>query len=585
MSELQGPLAAQREEAMRLLNDIATTLDEIGTDAAEDRRRLLDIVQDLRTMFFMVAVIGEFNAGKSTFVNALLEDQLLPTGITPTTETIELIRYAEQPIRKPTVREDGIREWGHPNTGAVGVAIVDTPGTGSVFQQHEERAKTFLHRSDLVLFVLSAKRAFGETERLYLDLAKQYGKKVVLILNQIDLLAPDEQAQVRQFVEKQARDLLGIEPLIFTVSAKLALDESTREQGGIDAVRAHLRGVYAQAPPARQKLLAQLDTATRILQKQLDAVKERAKLVTLDTTKVRDVETELEQQALGLESQLVATRAEIDTILENLRQRGIAFIDSNLSVKLIGRAPSRDKLQAEFQDVVIGRSLRDLTEISNSYINAVVDRSRQYWRDIVDRLNRLRDLLDSELSGLDTDAYTAQRESLEQAIRLAEAEMKSYSTGKVIAELQTHFQENLSRFQTSTVATVAGFIVTILALAAPGPVLGAGALATASLAFVIGAPLAALGGISALRYFRRVTAQTRQEFNEQVDRLQRTYHDALEDLTRKERNRLTQYGKQILSPVYSRLESLAQRYAEQQKTLQNYADELQALRERIEKVG
>ncbi|RMG85486.1 MAG: GTP-binding protein, partial [Chloroflexi bacterium] len=348
------------------LNDIATTLDEIGTDAAEDRRRLLDIVQDLRTMFFMVAVIGEFNAGKSTFVNALLEDQLLPTGITPTTETIELIRYAEQPIRKPTVREDGIREWGHPNTGAVGVAIVDTPGTGSVFQQHEERAKTFLHRSDLVLFVLSAKRAFGETERLYLDLAKQYGKKVVLILNQIDLLAPDEQAQVRQFVEKQARDLLGIEPLIFTVSAKLALDESTREQGGIDAVRAHLRGVYAQAPPARQKLLAQLDTATRILQKQLDAVKERAKLVTLDTTKVRDVETELEQQALGLESQLVATRAEIDTILENLRQRGIAFIDSNLSVKLIGRAPSRDKLQAEFQDVVIGRSLRDLTEISNS---------------------------------------------------------------------------------------------------------------------------------------------------------------------------------------------------------------------------
>lgn len=75
-------------------------------------------------------------------------DSLLPVGITPTTEVIELIRYADMPNRKPLMRAHGICEWAHPNTGAQGVAMVDTPGVGSVFQKHEKTAKDFLHRSD-----------------------------------------------------------------------------------------------------------------------------------------------------------------------------------------------------------------------------------------------------------------------------------------------------------------------------------------------------------------------------------------------------------------------------------------------------
>lgn len=177
MSTLDGTLAALRESEIRLLTDIGTTLAEMGEAAQQDRRRLLDVAQDLRDMFYLVVIIGEFNAGKSTFINALLGDNLLPVGITPTTEVIELIRYGEVANRKPVMREDGIREWTHPNTGAPGVALVDTPGTGSVFQKHEKTAKSFLHRSDLVVFVVSAKRAFAETERLYLELAKNYGKK------------------------------------------------------------------------------------------------------------------------------------------------------------------------------------------------------------------------------------------------------------------------------------------------------------------------------------------------------------------------------------------------------------------------
>jgi small GTP-binding protein len=588
ISTLDGTLAALRESEIRLLTDVGTTLAEMGETAQQDRQRLLDVAQDLRDMFYLVVVIGEFNAGKSSFVNALLGDNLLPIGITPTTEAIELIRYGDVVNRKPIIREDGIREWTHPNTGAPGVALVDTPGTGSVFQKHERVAKSFLHRSDLVIFVVSAKRAFAETERIYLELAKNYGKKIILVINQVDLLQPKEQTEVRRFIERQVEELLDIRPLLFMVSAKEALAASKNgpvigDPGGIEAVRAHLRGVFNEAPPAKQKLLAQLDMADRLVAEYQSNVQKKADIVTADTTKVREVQRELDQQSVGLDAQLVEARAEIDKVFEGMRQRGMNFIDTNLSIRLFSRAPNREKLQADFQEVVIGRALRDINEATGGYINAVIDNSRLYWRGVIDRLNQLRDLMEQELTGLDAGVYAEQRAALQDAIRIAEAELKSYSTGKVAAEIQNIFETNMSGFQASALAAVSGLVLVILAIVPAGPVIGAGALATATLAFVVGAPLGLIGGAFAVRYYRRLVGGTKRDLHARIDQLEKTYHEALNDLTQKERNRLAHYGKQVLTPVFSRLEVLAQRYAAQSAALRAHLVQLATLREGIDK--
>lgn len=585
---LEGPLAALREAEIRLLADIAETLAEMGDHTEGDRQRLQDVAQDLREAFFLVVIIGEFNAGKSTFVNALLGDEILPMGITPTTETIELIRYSDTPNRKPNLSQTGLREWAHPNTGAPGVAIVDTPGTGSVFQKHEQIAKEFLHRSDLVIFLISAKRAFAETERLYLELAKNYGKKVILVVNQIDLLEPGEQAEVRRFIERQVEELLDLRPLIFMVSARKGLaaaksgDQPT--DSGIDAVRAHLRGVFSEAPPARQKLLSQLDMTERIVRRTIDHVQGRADLVSADTGKVRDVQKELEQQALGLDAQLAEARAEIDRVFEGIRQRGMAFMDSHLSIRRLGRVPRREVLQAQFQEEVLGRSVRDIDDATTAYINAVIDQSRLYWRSIIDRLNQLAELMEQELSGLDAGVYAEQRESLQEAIRIAESELKSYSTGRVIGDLQAMFESNMNGFTTWAAAAMAGLIVAILGAAAPGPLVGVTAAPLALPAVIIGAPIAALGGALAWRYYRRMTADVKRDFNTRIDQLEKTYQEALNDLTQKERSRLTQYGKQVLTPIFSRLEVLSHRYSAQQAALQDYLGQIRTLREGIEAI-
>lgn len=580
---LQGPLAALREAEVDLITDIAASLAEMGDVSADDRKRLNEVSQDLRDMFFLVVIIGEFNAGKSTFVNALLGEELLPTGITPTTEVIELVRYNETPERKPTMRGDSLREWSHPNTGAEGVAIVDTPGTGSVFKQHESVAKDFLHRSDLVIFLLSAKRAFAETERIYMETAKNYGKKLILVVNQIDLLEPSEQAQVRRFIEQQVREHLNLQPLLFMVSAKEAV--SGEKDGGMDAVRAHLRGVFAETPPAKQKLLAQLDMAESVVKNYLTTVTRNTELVSTDTAKVKEVQQELQSQSLGLDTQLKEARADVDKVFEGMRQRGLNFIDSNLSLRKVASNLNGEKLQAEFQDVVIGRSLRDINDAAGGYVNAVVDHSRLYWRGVIDRLNQLQDLLEQEFSGgLDADIYAEQRESLQDAIRIAEAELKTYSTGRVVREIQDLFESNASGFRVWSLATVGGLIAVIAAIGAPGPLLGVGAAALAFPAFVVAAPIAAYGSYRLVKHYRAITSDTKKEFNQRVDRLMQTYHTALDDLTKKERDRLSQYGNQVLTPIFSRLEVLAKRYAEQKAKMEHYTKRIETLRDGIKGV-
>ncbi len=581
---LDGPLAALRESEIRLLNEIAATLAEIG-EAADDRQRLIDVANDLRDLFFLVVIIGEFNAGKSSFINALLQDDVLPMGITPTTEVIELIKHGETAVKKPEVRPDGIRVWAHPNTGAPGVALVDTPGTGSVFQKHEKIAKSFLHRSDLVIFVISAKRALAETERLYLELAKNYGKKIILVVNQIDLLAPNEQAEVRRFVERQVNELLDIHPLMFMTSAKTALNNRSTpgaDQGGMDAVRAHLRGVFNEAPPAKQKLLSQLDLADTIIQHHIDTVKRKSDVVGVDTSKVKDIQSELAKQSQGLSGQLISARADIDKAFEGIRQRGLNFINTNLSIRKIGRSVNREALQAEFQDVVIGRSLQDINEATSTYINALIDNSRLYWRGIIDRLNQVRAQMEQESTGLDAGVYAEQREALEEAIRTAEGELKSYSSGRVIGQMDEMFRTNISGFTTGFMTALVGVILTIVALATPGPLVGAGAAALALPVAIIGAPIAVIGGYAAYRYYRRITDESRRDFNARIDQLQKTYHDALDTLTQKERARLTGYGNQVLTPIFSRLDVLSQRYSTQQSSLRGYQAQIEMLRRGIE---
>jgi small GTP-binding protein len=570
-----------REQTVHLLTDVAAALNDLSPESQADRQRLLDIAQDLRETFFLIAIIGEFNAGKSSFINAMLGEPLLPMGITPTTESIELVRYNPVPNRVPVIRDNtSIREWGHPNTGAPGVALVDTPGTGSVFQRHESVAKSFLHRADLVIFVMSAKRALADSERMYLDLARQYGKKIILVVNQVDLLEPNERDTVRRFVEQQVMQQLDLKPLIFMVSARQAL---AGEDGGLGAIKAHLRGVLAQTPPAQQKLLAQLSTAQQIINRYAAHLREKYDTVSADSTRAKTLRIELEQQAVSMGEPLKLARREVEGLFDGLRQRGTAFIEANLNWRRIlpGSGITREKLQLEFAEQVIGRTPRDLADAASAYVNAVVDNSRTYWRGVIDRLNKLKDELEDEIAGLDATAYAQQREELDAAIYTAERELRSYQNGHVAEELNELFESNMAGFRYSLLSTLGGVVLVILAIAPAGPIIG-GAAPLALPAMMLGAPLALVGGWALSRSLGKVSKDTKLDYLAKVDALQKSYGEALDIITQKESSRLSSYGMQVLMPVFSRLDALVNDSKTRLEQIQTYQARLNALRESVE---
>ncbi len=217
LSEVQEQIL--REER-RILNDLRARLVQFQA-APETSQALGESIAQLDDLFLLV-VVGEFNAGKSAFINALMGEKLLQEGVTPTTTQINILRHGDSK-RSTFIKENQIlvelpSEWLRE------VSIVDTPGTNAIMRSHEAITTEFIPRSDLVLFITSADRPFTESERLFLERIRNWGKKVVMLINKVDILQnPEEITQVTEFIKENARSLLGVQPEVFPVSARRAL--------------------------------------------------------------------------------------------------------------------------------------------------------------------------------------------------------------------------------------------------------------------------------------------------------------------------------------------------------------------------
>ena len=171
------------DETRRLIGELTSRIENL--DVPETTRKALADSRDQLAQPFLLVVVGEFNAGKSAFINALVGARVLEEGVTPTTSRVGILQH-----------------------GAL--AIVDTPGTNAVLREHEALTRDFLPRADLVLFVTSADRPYTESERTFLEAIREWGKKVVLVLNKADLLrTPQELEQVIAFVREPGRQDAG----------------------------------------------------------------------------------------------------------------------------------------------------------------------------------------------------------------------------------------------------------------------------------------------------------------------------------------------------------------------------------------
>ncbi|GAC1360411.1 MAG: dynamin family protein [Herpetosiphon sp.] len=382
-------------EERTLLTRLQKALDGLAADIQPaDQRTLQDAALHLDELFLLV-IAGEFNSGKSSFINALIGQPVLREGVTPTTDRINILKYGEQPAEQ--LRDEFVLEILYPAEVLREINLVDTPGTNAVIRRHEELTRDFIPRSDLVLFVTSADRPFTESERLFLEQIREWGKKIVLVINKIDILQPAESEQVINFVRENAVGMLGHSPEIFAVSARLAKqakseagDDEAWQHSRFEPIERYITETLDEEERVRLKLLNPLGVATAIATKYRTLVDGRLQVLgedvqTLDTID-RQIELYREDQQRDFKHHLT----EIENLLNEMELRGMQFFDDTIRLGRMFDILKGDRIRDEFEEKVVGDTPQLIEARVQTVIDWLVERHLRLWKAITEYLNRRR---------------------------------------------------------------------------------------------------------------------------------------------------------------------------------------------------
>jgi small GTP-binding protein len=393
-----------REREVEILAEERRLAEELGEclrgfqSSTEDAETLRKATQSLQEPFLLV-VAGEFNAGKSAFINSLVGERVLTEGVTPTTAHVTLLRYGEAPNTR--LRPDGIEEVFHPAAFLRDVAIVDTPGTNAVLRHHEQLTAEFIPRSDFILFVTSADRPFTESERVFLERIRSWGKKIVMVVNKVDLLrTADDVAEVIAFVRQHGVALLGASPEIFPLSARLAQqarqasagDEGVRqwEASRMGTLRDYLLRTLDDEGRARLKLLSPLGVMQRLTLKYGEEAAKRQSLLDEDARTVANIESQIAVHTDDLRDAFEQRLRAIQSIILEMRERGGRFFDETIR---LGRVPDLvrgERIRAEFERQVIADVPAQIDAAVSDLIDWLVEHEHRLFQNVNEYLARRR---------------------------------------------------------------------------------------------------------------------------------------------------------------------------------------------------
>lgn len=387
--------AALLVELRTILEHLRGALERFGADVVPaDIQTLHDTLEHLEELFLLV-IAGEFNSGKSSFINALLGASVLPEGVTPTTDRITLLRYGDTP--QGELREASFLEQTYPADVLRQLTIVDTPGTNAVIRRHEELTRNFIPRADLVLFTTSSDRPFTESEREFLALIKEWGKKIVLIINKIDILDDSELEQVVGFVRENARALLGITPEIFPVSARSAIRSRSSENGEqlweasrFGTVERYIVETLDEETRVRLKLLSPLGVAQHLVNTYLAATEQRLGTLRDDFVTLENIEQQLGMFREDLNNDVQYHLREIDTILRDLEDRGTRFFDETIRITRLPDLLRSERTRIAFEEDVVGDVSQQIEKQVQNLIDWMIEKDLRLWQSTMDYINRRR---------------------------------------------------------------------------------------------------------------------------------------------------------------------------------------------------
>lgn len=282
---------------------IATGSDELTKTVGDLRNRINEP--------FMFVIVGEVKAGKSSFINALLETdkEICKVSPAPMTDTIQQILYAEN--EDIVTVNPYLKKLYYPIEILKEIAIVDTPGTNTIVANHQQITEDFIPACDLVVFVFEAKNPYRQSAWDFFDfIHSDWRKKVIFVLQQKDLMTEQDLSINLNGVSEYAQKKGMPNPQVFAVSAKTE-QEGNRYDSGFHQVREYIYRNITGGKAPMLKLQNNVSTSLNIAEKIANALKIRQEQYSADIEFRDDIRQTLSNQALKSNKQ-------VDILKENL---------------------------------------------------------------------------------------------------------------------------------------------------------------------------------------------------------------------------------------------------------------------------
>ena len=481
--DLQSQLNGGRE----LLAQLRDALMRFGA-SDEDKAALASSIRQLDE-FFMLVVVGEFNSGKSAFINALVGRQVVKEGVTPTTAQIHVLKYGDtiaqstdaQILGEQILGKQRIAVTTAPAEFLREVQIVDTPGTNAIIREHEQITTTFVPRADLVLFVTSADRPFTETERAFLETIRDWGKKIVIIVNKVDIFErPDELDEVLAFVTSASQRLLGMTPEVFAVSARLALrakqgEPSVWTASRFEPLERYITDNLDEASRFRIKLANPLGVGEALAQRYAAIASERLTLLKDDLTLLENVEQQLalyrSDLARGFELRMTA----VEKVLLDMETRGHAFFEDTLRIGRVMDLFNRARIQKEFEERVVADAPRQIERAVTELIDWLIDQDFRQWQAVTTAIAaRTREHGSRVLGAPEVGTFHSDRGRLIDAVgREAQRVVDTYDRKREAAVIADHARTAVTTAAAAGGGALAlGTVVTLAATTAAADITG-----------------------------------------------------------------------------------------------------------------
>ncbi len=481
---------------------------------AQTVETLTSLQQSLREPFLFV-VAGEVKAGKSSLLNALFGRDFCKVDVLPATDKVYVFKYGGE--ERTTHLSDRLAECYRDAAFLRDFNIVDTPGTNTIVAEHQTITEQFLPLADLVLFVFSAVNPWGASAWDFLKLiSKKWLKRVVFVLQQADLRAPEEVAAIIKHLEQTMMERLGQSCPIFPVSAKKAFLAKTSGQdastinaalaeSGFDQLERYINDEVATGEARLGKLRSVAQTAQVLLRDLGAKVREAMEVVEADTRRLAELDHSLVARKEQSVRQLGGVVWTLSQSYDRAQARGEELLREKLTLGntfklIIGKGDWRYDFQKKLED-----QLRDTLQrqIGNS-LELLEGDLRAVWQQLQDTLHRN---FSEQHRGLATlPDFVEKRQELLRRIELTLLEKGT--SQQVEQQLGQLFEETANWLRIPAGVAAAGGVATLIAIMAHSAVFDVTGT-VAGLAAVSGTVIAVVKRQKIMREFRQQMTEKR----------------------------------------------------------------------------